>query len=190
MEETNSFYTKTFFIRYAEELVVLRDIVKFRTEIDIEPGYLETEFFLKAELFYQAPPSNNFSRCMNSARDMQTELQNNGEQFKMVQARLYQINKGLTGVSSFLPILFDREYTCLSMSTIHSSLIDYRFRMLPQPKINFSKKKHKKSKKKSESAEDEHSFDEIEISPSVFDEEDQTFIQNGIVIEPKYDLSD
>ena len=35
VEETNSFYTKTFFIRYAEELVVLRDIVKFRTEIDI-----------------------------------------------------------------------------------------------------------------------------------------------------------
>ena len=52
VEETNSFYTKTFFIRYAEELVVLRDIVKFRTEVDIQPGYLETEFFLKAELFY------------------------------------------------------------------------------------------------------------------------------------------
>ena len=52
VEETNSFYTKTFFIKYAEELVVLRDIVKFRTEIDIQPGYLETEFILKAELFY------------------------------------------------------------------------------------------------------------------------------------------
>ena len=59
MEETNSFYTKTFFIRYAEELVVLRDIVKFRTEVDIEPGYLETEFFLKAELFYRPPPAKN-----------------------------------------------------------------------------------------------------------------------------------
>ena len=70
VEETNSFYTKTFFIKYAEELVVLRDIVKFRTEIDIQPGYLETEFFLKAELFYQPPPANNFSRCMNSAKDM------------------------------------------------------------------------------------------------------------------------
>lgn len=67
--------------------------------------------------------------------------------------------------------------------------------MLPQPKINFNsnKKKNKKSKKKSQSdsqQDDEYSFDEIEISPSVFDEEDQTFIQNGIVIEPKFDLSD
>lgn len=71
---------------------------------------------------------------MNSASVMLTELQNNGEQFKMVQARLFQINRSLTGVSSFLPIMFDREYTCLTMSTIHSSLIDYRFRVIPQIK--------------------------------------------------------
>ena len=111
----------------------------------------------------------------------------------MVQARLYQINKGLQGISSFVPILFDREYTCLTMSTVHQTLNDYRFRMLPQPKINFTnnKKKKKHSKKKSQSAEDnELSFDEIEINPSVFDEEDQTFVQNGIIIEPKYDLTD
>lgn len=57
--ETNSFYTKTFFIRYAEELVVLRDIVRFRTEVDVKPGYLETEFFLKVELYYLPPPSYN-----------------------------------------------------------------------------------------------------------------------------------
>jgi len=41
-----------FFIRYAEELVVLRDIIKFRTEVDVKPGYLDTEFFVKVELFY------------------------------------------------------------------------------------------------------------------------------------------
>ena len=89
VDETNSFYTKTFFVRYAEELVVLRDIVKFRTEVDVKEGYLDTEFYLKAELFYQAPPAHNFSRCMNSAKEMQEELQRNGEQFRMVQARLF-----------------------------------------------------------------------------------------------------
>lgn len=72
--ESNSFVTKTFFIRYAEELVVLRDIVKFRTEVEVKPGYLETEFFLKAELYYQPPPTNNFSRCMNNAKDLQDEI--------------------------------------------------------------------------------------------------------------------
>lgn len=50
------------------------------------------------------------------------------------------------------------------MSTVHAALIDYRFRMLPQPKIDFTnnKKKKKHQKKKSHSAEDdEFSFDEI-----------------------------
>jgi len=131
VDQSNSFYSKTFFVRYAEELVVLRDIVKFRSEIDVSPGYLDTEFYLKAELFYQPPPQTNFSRCMNSPKDMLVELQKNEEPFKMVQARLYRINKGLMGQSSFLPVLFDREYTCLTMTTVHTSLIDYRFRTLP-----------------------------------------------------------
>ena len=95
--ESNSFVTKTFFIRYAEELVVLRDIIKFRTEVEVKPGYLETEFFLKAELYYQPPPTNNFSRCMNSAKDLQEEISMSQESFKMVQARLYQVNRGLQG---------------------------------------------------------------------------------------------
>lgn len=54
----------------------------------------------------------------------------------------------MTGQSSFIPILFDREYTCLTMSTIHASLIDYRFRMLPMLNMpqNIPPEKKKKSK--------------------------------------------
>lgn len=52
VDSDNTFFTKTFFVRYAEELIVLRDLIKFRTEIDVSPGYLETEFFLKVELYY------------------------------------------------------------------------------------------------------------------------------------------
>ena len=48
--------TKIFFVRYAEEVVMIRDIIKFRTEIDVTPGYLNTEFFLKCELYYSPPP--------------------------------------------------------------------------------------------------------------------------------------
>jgi hypothetical protein len=51
-EDANSFCTKIFYVRYAEELIVLRDIVRFRTELDVQPEYLNTEFFLKTELYY------------------------------------------------------------------------------------------------------------------------------------------
>jgi hypothetical protein len=49
--------TKIYFVRYAEELISIRDFVKFRTEVDVQPGYLNTEFFLKCELYYAPPPT-------------------------------------------------------------------------------------------------------------------------------------
>ena len=48
--------TQTFFVRFADELVVLRDVVKFKTEIEVASDYLDTKFYLKVELFYQIPP--------------------------------------------------------------------------------------------------------------------------------------
>jgi len=53
-----------------------------------------------------------------------------------------------------------------------------------------SKPKHKKKKSSEQEKEKDSSADEIVICPSVFDEEDQTFIQNGIVVENKNDLTD
>lgn len=187
--DSNSFFTKTFYVRYAEELVVLRDIVRFRTEIDVRPDYLNTEFFLKAELYYQPPLTNNFARNMNSAAEMASEMQKSESNFKMVQARLYQINRGLMGVSSFMPVLFDREYTCLTMTTVHSSLMDYRFRLLPA--LNFSQAVQSSQKSKKKKVNNEaHSFELIELNKNFLEEEDQTFIENGIVVVSKLDLSE
>lgn len=66
--------SKIFFIRYAEENVMIRDIIKFRTEVDIAPGYLSTEFYLKVELYYCPPPQANFSAAIGSAEVMKEEL--------------------------------------------------------------------------------------------------------------------
>ena len=48
--------------------------------------------------------------------------------FRYVQTRVYQINNALSGLSSFVPISFDREFTSICVCTIHGSLIDFRFR--------------------------------------------------------------
>ncbi len=67
LDEVATYQTKTFFVRYAEEHVVLRDVVHFRTEIDVDYGYLDTEFFLRVEIFYANPPSTNFTSAISSA---------------------------------------------------------------------------------------------------------------------------
>ena len=66
--------TKVFFVRYAEELISIRDFLKFRTEVDVQPGFLNTEFFLKCELYYSPPPTTNFHMAVQSPEVMRDEV--------------------------------------------------------------------------------------------------------------------
>ena len=51
-EETATFCSRAFMIRYSEEKVEINDFAHFRTEIDVVPGYLDTKFYLQAELMF------------------------------------------------------------------------------------------------------------------------------------------
>ena len=66
------------------------------------------------------------------------------------------------------------------MSTLHASLIDYRFRMLPT-----SGGQMRKGGDPKDGAEGL-----IQHMQKISDEEDQTFMQNGIIVEHKYDMSE
>jgi hypothetical protein len=96
----------------------------------------------------------------------------------MVQARLFQINRGLLGQQSFLPVNFDREYTCLTMTTVHSALIDYRFRQVFQRRI-----KNKESND-FENIQPAYNLDEV------LRLEAETFQMNGILVESKNETDD
>jgi len=147
-DENASFVTKTFFVRYAEETVTFRHVIKFRTEVDVQKlhrnnqrmsvifdpnrpfqtnQFVDNEFYLRVELYYAQPPQHNFVRAANSAEIMKEEVSKYANKFKCVQTKLYQINKSLQGQSTFIPINFDREYTSLAMATVHSSVIDFKF---------------------------------------------------------------
>lgn len=60
---------------------------------------------------------------------MKDEISKPQTRFKLVQSKIFQVNKLLTGLSTFCPISFDREYTSLCVCTLHGSIIDYRFRV-------------------------------------------------------------
>jgi hypothetical protein len=72
------------------------------------------------------------------------------------------------------------------MTTLHASLIDYRFRMLPL--LNMPQSVPPKEKKKGNKPGDD--FEDLDDLLHLFEEEDSTFTQNGIIVEPKYDLSE
>ncbi len=52
LEDTNTFCTRTFMIRFAEECVELQDICQFRTEVDFFPGFDLLSFYLDLELCF------------------------------------------------------------------------------------------------------------------------------------------
>jgi len=50
--EEKNFFTRSFIIRYFDEEVEINDMCTFRSEIDAKTGFLETEFFVEADLYY------------------------------------------------------------------------------------------------------------------------------------------
>ena len=52
IDESYSFCSKAFLIRYCEEEVEINDIGLFRAELDVEPEYLNTEFYMDVEMFF------------------------------------------------------------------------------------------------------------------------------------------
>lgn len=51
-EETSTFLSKTFLIRYADEEVELNDVAHFRSEVEVGVEYLDTDFFIEIEMLY------------------------------------------------------------------------------------------------------------------------------------------
>jgi len=52
VEDQSCFVTKAFLIRYCEEEVEVNDVVLFRAELDVEPDYLATDFYLDFDLYF------------------------------------------------------------------------------------------------------------------------------------------
>lgn len=51
-DDQGAFSSRSFLIRYCEEEVEINDIALFRAEIDVEPDYLNTDFYMEVELFF------------------------------------------------------------------------------------------------------------------------------------------
>ena len=124
-----TFRTKTFFVRYAEEIVIFRDIVRFRTDVDTAVlNYTELPFFVKIELFW-LPLTTRLTGNLMDSPEMQAYLDNsNSDDFLMVQSRTMQLNRSMMGISTYVPVHFDHEFTCLTSFTVHGSLVQFKYR--------------------------------------------------------------
>lgn len=95
----------------------LNDIGHFRTEVEVEANYMNNEFIMEVELM--------FTDLMNmSGQEINAD-------FKCVSLMKYKISKKCYGIYEYLPVVFDEQHYCAAACTVHSVLIDFRFRTRP-----------------------------------------------------------
>jgi hypothetical protein len=89
-------------IRYCEEEVEINDIGLFRAEIDVEPEYLNTNFYLDIELFSDLHSLGGPEKWQASINEFDTKAN-----FKQVSVQKFKIAKLAQGICEFVPVIFE-----------------------------------------------------------------------------------
>lgn len=122
-----AFFTRSFVIRYFDEEVEINELCTFRSEIEVKEGFLNTDFFIEAELFYIELKSMGGTKLPDKVK-----LVSETFPLQPVSTAKFKINKFAHGISEYFPIIFEGQYFCQFNCTLHSCLVDMRFRPFPQ----------------------------------------------------------
>jgi len=102
VDDECAFCSKTFLIRYCEEEVEINDIVLFRAEIDVEPDYLNVDFYFEIELHFSNLDNIGGSEQWQEIADCIDEK----VEFKLVQTQKFKIHCLAQGMTEFVPVNF------------------------------------------------------------------------------------
>lgn len=108
----------------------LNDIGHFRIELDLEDGQpSKIEFFMEIELMFSDLLNQGGPEKFQQQSNLK-EIEGNVE-FKCVSVQRFRIKKLSEGIFEYIPAVFDEQHFCVALCTIHSSLLDFRFRSRP-----------------------------------------------------------
>lgn len=127
-EETSTFLTRPFLIRFCEEDVEINDVCHFQAEIDCLPNYLLTTFYMEAELLLTN--INNTTKQPNEKTAVTKEKENSkatdpnaGTGYKSLATFKCKISNAANGVHEYVPVTFEEQHFAIAATTIHSTLI-------------------------------------------------------------------
>ncbi|CAI2387750.1 unnamed protein product [Moneuplotes crassus] len=117
------FFTRSFLIRYFDEEVEINDLCTFRAEVDAKDGFLNTEFFIEAELYYIELKSMGDGKLSDKEKIIVEKFP-----LKPVSKAKLKVIRFCNGISEYFPIVFEGQYFSQFNCTIHSCLIDIKYR--------------------------------------------------------------
>lgn len=101
----HSFFTRSFVIRYFDEEVEINDICTFRSEIEVKEGFLNTDFFIEADLFYIELKSMGNSKLPEKVKSVTESFP-----LESVAQCKFRVKKFPQGISEYFPIIFEGQY--------------------------------------------------------------------------------
>jgi hypothetical protein len=102
VDEQACFVSKAFLIRYCEEEVEVNDIVIFRAEVDVEPDYLATEFYMDVDLYFSDLSNLGGPEKWTAHVDEFEEK----AIFKKVSTQTFKIRALPQGLCEYVPVVF------------------------------------------------------------------------------------
>lgn len=130
IEDQCTFSTRSFLIRYCEEEVELNDIGQFRIEVGMDESELLGFLVLEVDLMFADLTQHGGADRFGEQPDVDST------EFKSVSTQLYRIHGFGQGLHEFCPVVFDEFHFCLANLVVHSSLIDFRFRLRPSTSVS------------------------------------------------------
>lgn len=125
-EDLSAFWTSTMLVRYSEQEIHLNEYWIFRTEIDVGEEYLDTVFFMDVELMFS--DLKDLEQTPQMIKEHSQNIENDAT-FEWANMIHFKINRMAYGMSEYIPIVTDRHFYAITGCTVHSTLIDYRFRV-------------------------------------------------------------
>ena len=113
-------------VRYSEQEINLNEYCIFRTEIDVDEDYLDTVFYMDVELMFS--DLKDLDQTPQMIKENSDNIENDAT-FECSHLIHYKINRMAYGMSEYIPIITDKHFFAITGCTIHSTLIDYRFRV-------------------------------------------------------------
>ncbi|OMJ71010.1 hypothetical protein SteCoe_30882 [Stentor coeruleus] len=115
--------SRTFLVRYFDEIVKIDEIYYFRIEVEVEKNMQQSQFLLRFELYFT---DLNGKVTPEEAKDI-AEKQIT---FDKVSSAEFLLRFPTSFQSMFVPIVFDDNHCCLINGLMHYLLLDYKFRPL------------------------------------------------------------
>lgn len=121
-DETASYYSRSFLIRFCEEEIELNEICHFQAEIEAH-NFTSTTFHFVIELIH-----STYSNIGNKA-DKNGEPGNVQVEQKTLEVFRSKVSLSKSAVHEFVPVIFDNMNFSILNTTFHFIVLDFRFRV-------------------------------------------------------------